>query len=80
MGRLPMPATNPRVTSVVDSELLRWLRAKAEREGISVSLLIRDLLHRLRDEDEERYWAAAGEERLESFDRGTAQSHEDAWR
>jgi len=75
-----MPATNPRVTSVVDEELLEWLRAKAERQGIAVSLLIRDLLLRLREEDEERYWAAAGAERLESFDRDAARSHEDAWR
>ena len=74
-----MPATNPRVMSVVDDELLAWLKARAARQGISVSLLIRDLLHRLRDEDEERFWAADGEERLESFDGEKARSHEDAW-
>lgn len=75
-----MPATNPRVSSVVDQALLGWLRAKAERRGVSVSLLIRDLLIRFRDEDEDRFWAAAGEERLQSFDRDKARSHEDAWR
>jgi hypothetical protein len=65
---------------VVDKELLTWLQAKAEKQGISLSLLIRDLLMRLRDDDDERYWAAAGEERLETFDRQSAHSHEDAWR
>jgi hypothetical protein len=74
-----MPAKNPRISAVVDRGLLKWLRAKADQEGISVSLLVRDLLMRLRDEDEERYWAAAGEERLESFSRNAALNHEDVW-
>ncbi len=74
-----MPATNPRVSSVVDNELLEWLQAKAKRQGISLSLLIRDLLIRVRDEDEERFWAKEGEERLETFDRSRALKHEDVW-
>jgi len=75
-----MPATNPRVSSVIDHELLGWLRVKAKSHGISVSLLIRDLLMSLRDDDEERFWALEGEERLQNFDRKNARSHEDAWR
>jgi hypothetical protein len=74
-----MPAKNPRISAVVDPGLLKWLRAKAEREGISVSLVVRDLLMRMRDEEEEQYWAAAGEERLESFSRDEALRHEDIW-
>ncbi len=74
-----MPAKNPRISAVVDRGLLKWLRARAKREGISVSLVVRDLLMRLRDEEDERYWAAAGEERLESFSRDDAVSHGDVW-
>ena len=74
-----MPAKNPRISAVVDRGLLKWLRAKAKREGISVSLVVRDLLIRMRNEEEEQYWAAAGEERLESFSRDDAVSHEDVW-
>ena len=74
-----MPAKNPRISAVVDRGLLKWLRAKAKREGISVSLVVRDLLMRLRDEEDERYWAAAGEERLMTFSRDEAVSHEDVW-
>ena len=74
-----MPAKNPRISAVVDRGLLKWLRAKASREGISVSLVVRDLLMRVRDEEEEQYWAAAGEERLESFSRDEALQHEDVW-
>ncbi len=74
-----MPAKNPRISAVVEQEIVQWLRRKAGEQGISVSLVVRDMLRRLHDEDEERYWAASGEERLESFDRDTAISHGDAW-
>lgn len=74
-----MPAKNPRVSAVVDTALMKWLRSKADSQGISVSLIVRDILMRVRDEEEERYWAAAGDERLESFSRGEAVEHDDAW-
>jgi hypothetical protein len=76
---VPMPAKNPRVSAVVDKALMKWLRSKADDQGISVSLIVRDILMRVRDEEEERYWAAAGEERLESFSRGEGVEHDDAW-
>jgi len=74
-----MPAKNPRISAVVDVGLWRWLRSKAKTEGISVSLIVRDILMRVRDEEEEQYWAAAGEERLDSFSRDEALRHEDVW-
>ncbi len=74
-----MPAKNPRISAVVDRGLFSWLRARAAREGISVSLVVRDILMRVREDEEERYWAAAGEERLESFSRGEALEHDDVW-
>jgi hypothetical protein len=74
-----MPAKNPRISAVVDVGLWKWLRSRAKTEGISVSLIVRDILMRVRDEEEERYWAAAGEERLDSFSRDEAMRHEDVW-
>ncbi len=74
-----MPAKNPRISAVVDRGLLKWLRARAKSEGISVSLVVRDLLIRVRNEEDEQYWAAAGEERLETFSRDEAVNHEDVW-
>ncbi len=74
-----MPAKNPRVSAVVDKALMKWLRSKAVDQGISVSLIVRDILARVRDEEEERYWVAAGEERLESFSQADAIEHDDAW-
>ena len=74
-----MPATNPRISTVIDEDLADWLRRRSEEEGKSVSLLVRDVLARFREEEEERYWAREGEERLATFDRSRGVGHDDAW-
>ena len=74
-----MPAKNPRISAVVDSGLLKWLQTKAGREGISVSLVVRDILMRMRTEEEEQYWATAGEERLRNFKPSEALDHNEVW-
>ena len=40
-SRETMPATNPRVTAVIDEQLAEWLRRRSEREGRSVSVVVR---------------------------------------
>jgi len=74
-----VPAKNPRISAVLDVGLWKWLRAKASREGISASLVVRDILMRVRADEEDRYWAAAGEERIESFTRSEALGHDEVW-
>ena len=74
-----MPAKNPRISAVVDVGLWKWLRSKAKSGGISVSLVVRDILMRVRAEEDEQFWAAAGEDRLDSFSLDEAVSHEDVW-
>jgi len=53
-----MPAKNPRISAVVDVGLWKWLRSMAKGKGISVSLVVRDILMRVRAEEEEQYWAS----------------------
>ena len=74
-----MPAKNPRISAVVDLGLWKWLRSKAQHQGISMSLVVRDILMRVRAEEEVQYWAATGEERLDSFSRDEAVRHDDVW-
>lgn len=74
-----MPATNPRISTVVDPELATWLRQRSRQEGRSLSVLVRDILARYYAEEEERFWAKAGEERLANFDPHSALSHSEAW-
>ncbi len=74
-----MPATNPRISTVVDPEVAAWLRRRSQQEGRSLSVLVRDILGKFYAEEEERFWADAGEKRLETFVRRDAVSHGDAW-
>jgi len=79
MWRCNIPARNPRLSAVVEPDLADWLRKTADRQGISVSLLVRDLLRRAQEEEEERFWAKIGERRLATFDRESAVEHDRAW-
>jgi len=74
-----MPATNPRVTTVVDEELAAWLRRRSKAEGRSVSTVVREILAKQYAEDEERHWAEEGESRLATFERDQAATHDEAW-
>ena len=74
-----MPTTNPRISAVVDAGLATWLRTRSEQEGRSVSDLVREILTRFYNEQEERFWSAAGEQRLATFERDNALSHDVAW-
>ena len=74
-----MPATNPRISTVVDKELATWLHRRAAAENRSVSTVVREILAKFHAEEEERYWAGEGEKRLSTFDEPTAVSHDDAW-
>ena len=74
-----MPARNPRITTVVDPEVATWLRRKSEIESRSVSTLVRDILARYREEEEERFWVSEGEGRLATFDEETALTDDDVW-
>jgi len=74
-----MPAKNPRLTTVVEKPIYIWLKKRAKKQGISVSLLMRDLLREVYEQEEDIYWSAVADERMESFDRKKALSHKDAW-
>lgn len=74
-----MPARNPRITTVVDPEVANWLRRKSEIESRSVSTLVREILTRYLEEEEERYWASEGEARLATFDEDEALTDDEVW-
>jgi predicted DNA-binding protein len=74
-----MPAKHPRIMTVVDEEMAQWLRRRSQAEGRSVSLVVREILAKQYAEDEEQFWAKEGQERLKTFDRAAAVSHEGAW-
>jgi len=74
-----MPTKNPRLTAVLEKPLYRWLQKRARREGVSLSLLVRDLLREAYEREEDAYWVKIGEERLQTYDPDKAYTHEQAW-
>jgi len=74
-----MSAKNPRLSAVVEKPLYQWLKKSAKQEGTSVSTRVRDLLREAREWEEDRWLARLGEERMKTFDRRTALTHEEVW-
>lgn len=74
-----MPAKNPRINVVVEKPLYAALQDLAEDEGISLSMLMRDLVKEALEIREDRALTDFATEREEGFDRDQALSHEDVW-
>jgi hypothetical protein len=74
-----MPSKNPRLSTVLEQPLYNWLRKKAKQEGVSLSLLVRDLLRGAYEQEEDAYWSRIGEERLKTFDPKQALTHDQVW-
>ncbi|MBV5309678.1 ribbon-helix-helix protein, CopG family [Chromatium okenii] len=74
-----MPTKNPRINVVVEKPLYIALQDLAEDEGISVSMLMRDLVKEAIDIREDRALSDFATEREQDFDRSQALSHEDVW-
>jgi hypothetical protein len=74
-----MPAKNPRLTAVLEKPLYLWFQRKAKQEGISLSMLVRDLLREAFEREEDAYWSRIGEERLKTYDPRKALTHSQIW-
>ncbi len=74
-----MPAKNPRINVVLEKPLYKALHDLAEDEGISMSMLMRDLVREALEIREDRVLADLANERENGFDRRKAVSHEEVW-
>lgn len=74
-----MPTKNPRINVVLDKELYHTVRDLAQNQGISMSLLMRDLVKEAVELREDQALAAMAQEREESFDQNRALSHGEVW-
>ena len=70
-----MVARNPRLMVVLEPPLYQWIKQTARKQGLSLSLLIRDLIKDAYSDEEDRFWSQEGEKRLASFSRKSAVSH-----
>jgi hypothetical protein len=74
-----MPAKNPRINVVLEKPLYNALHDLAEDKGVSMSMIMRDLVKEALEIHEDRALAAFAAEREKGFDRSKALSHEEVW-
>jgi len=74
-----MPTKNPRVNVVLEKPLYDSVRRLAEKEEVSLSLKIRDLVRAALEAEEDAALAQFAEEREKSFKRSRALTHKQVW-
>lgn len=74
-----MAAKNPRVNAVLEPDLYSALQEIADRQGISLSRLLRDLVLQALETFEDLGLAELASSRRKTFDRGRALSHDEVW-
>ncbi|MGH7236848.1 MAG: ribbon-helix-helix domain-containing protein [Nitrospiraceae bacterium] len=74
-----MPTNNPRVNVVLEEPLYEGLRRWAKRDGVSLSLKVRDLVKEALEDEEDQELVRFGEERERTFDRTKALTHAQTW-
>ena len=75
-----MPTKNPRVNIVVEQPLYNVMHDLADRVGVSMSTLARDLIREAIDLREDVALAAFADKRMKTFNRKAALAHKDVWK
>lgn len=75
-----MPTTNPRVNVVLEKPLFLRLKKLAVKDGVSLSTKVRDLIRGALEEYEDAYLVRAAEDRMKTFERDKALTHEQVWK
>ena len=74
-----MPTKNPRINVVLDRSLYNTVHELAQNQGISMSLVMRDLVKEAVELREDLALATLAESREKSFDPAIALSHDEVW-
>jgi hypothetical protein len=74
-----MPTQNPRINVVLDDNLYQSVRFLAEKDSVSLSAKIRDLVKEALEVQEDIALAAIAEKREETLCDAALLSHEEAW-
>jgi len=74
-----MPAKNPRINVVLDDPIYRDVKFLAEKDGVSLSSKVKDLIKDALEIQEDIYLASFAEEREKTLDESSTLSHEDVW-
>jgi predicted DNA-binding protein len=74
-----MPTKNPRINVVLDRELYHRVQFLAEKDGISLSMKVRDLLKEATEIQEDIYLSEFASDRDRTWEESKALSHDDTW-
>ena len=74
-----MPTKHPRLNVVLEAPALRSIERLADRDGVSLSMKARDLIHEALELHEDAYWARKAHERMQTFRLEDALTHEQGW-
>jgi hypothetical protein len=74
-----MPTNNPRVNVVLEKPLYSNVERLAKRDGVSMSLKVRDLLREALEIDEDVALSKFAGIREQSFNRKKSLKHEEVW-
>ena len=74
-----MPTKNPRINIVLEEPLYKLIREMAEKDGLSMSNLSRDLIREALELREDYALATLAEERDGTLKAADRLDHDDAW-
>lgn len=74
-----MPSQNPRINVVLDTSLYRNVQLLAERDKVSLSTKVRDLIKEALEIQEDIALSSFAEEREKSWNESDALGHNDVW-
>ena len=74
-----MPTKNPRVNVVLERPLYNNVERLAERDGVSLSLKVRDLVKEALETEEDIALTHLAESREKTFSRRKALKHDEVW-
>jgi len=74
-----MPTKHPRLNVVLESPTYRFVERLAKHEGVSLSLIARELIREALELHEDAYLTERAHERAKTFDRSKALTHEQVW-
>ncbi len=74
-----MPTKNPRVNVVLEKPLYNSVRRLAEKEDVSLSVKIRDMVRQALEAEEDSALAEFAEERVKTFTRSRGITHRQTW-
>lgn len=75
-----MATKHPRLNVVLEPGLYAGISRLAEEEGVSLSLVARDLLKEALELHEDLYWQESAQKRDKTFSQSKALSHKEIWK